>query len=141
MFVTHDQLQEELLNLNTAFVGKVISANEDKKTVSVQPLNMMKQYGKAPTKRSVIANVPVLSHVRHYKTVDVTLSVSDSYSGGGSISPAKHTGHVQVSFPKAGDIVFCMCADRDITATRHGNFATPVAGHHMISSCVVVGLL
>lgn len=44
-----------------------------------------------------------------------------------------------VSGVKAGDTVFCVCAERDITETRKGNFATPVRGRHMISDAVIVG--
>lgn len=38
-----------------------------------------------------------------------------------------------------GDTVFCMCAERDISETRKGNFAIPVLGRHMLSSAVIVG--
>lgn len=38
-----------------------------------------------------------------------------------------------------GDTVFCMCAERDITETRKGNFALPVQGRHMLSDAVIVG--
>jgi hypothetical protein len=39
----------------------------------------------------------------------------------------------------SGDTVFCMCAERDITETRKGNFALPVQGRHMLSDAVIVG--
>lgn len=38
-----------------------------------------------------------------------------------------------------GDTVFCVCAERDITETRKGNFDLPVSGRHMISDAVIVG--
>ena len=40
---------------------------------------------------------------------------------------------------KAGDTVFCMCAERDITETRKGKFALPVRGRHRLSDAVIVG--
>ena len=40
---------------------------------------------------------------------------------------------------KAGDTVFCMCAERDITETKKGKFATPAQGRHMMSDAVIVG--
>lgn len=39
----------------------------------------------------------------------------------------------------AGDTVFCVCAERDISETRKGNFALPVSGRHMLSDAVIVG--
>ena len=44
-----------------------------------------------------------------------------------------------VSGVKKGDTVFCVCAERDITETRKGNFDLPVNGRHMISDAVIVG--
>ena len=40
---------------------------------------------------------------------------------------------------KKGETVFCVCAERDITETRKGKFATPVQGRHMLSDAVIVG--
>ena len=40
---------------------------------------------------------------------------------------------------KAGETVFCVCAERDITETRKGIFALPVQGRHKLSYAVVVG--
>ena len=39
----------------------------------------------------------------------------------------------------AGDTVFCVCAERDITETRKGNYDLPVSGRHMLSDAVIVG--
>ena len=38
-----------------------------------------------------------------------------------------------------GDTVFCVCAERDITETRKGNYDLPVHGRHMLSDAVIVG--
>lgn len=40
---------------------------------------------------------------------------------------------------KKGDTVYCLCAERDITDTKKGKFALPVAGRHMLSSAVIIG--
>lgn len=42
---------------------------------------------------------------------------------------------------ETGEIVFCMCADRDITQARQGKSAVPALGHHEIKDAVVVGKL
>ena len=39
----------------------------------------------------------------------------------------------------AGDTVFCVCAERDITETRKGRYNLPVKGRHMLSDAVIVG--
>lgn len=41
----------------------------------------------------------------------------------------------------AGEIVVCICCDRDISQTVKGVDATPAAGHHSISDSIVVGVL
>lgn len=139
MYVTDETLSEALLNMHTAFIGKVVSVSGNLATV--QPLNMMKQMGGDAKKRSVISDVPILHHVGHWRIYDQSLDVRDSYSGGGSISPSSHGGHVSFTPVGAGDIVFCICADRDISQTRKGKFATPALGHHEISNAVIVGLI
>ena len=101
-------VEEKLLNLRTAFIAKVISVDDDY-TCSVQPLDKMKAYGQEAKEQAVITRVPILSHVRHYTLVKQTLSVSDTYSGGGSISPATHPsadneGHIRIEPLRAGDI-------------------------------------
>lgn len=46
----------------------------------------------------------------------------------------KHVGSL-----RKDDIVFCVCAERDITETRKGRFALPVKGRHQLSDAVIVG--
>lgn len=146
MYVTDETLRESLLNMSTAFIGRVVSVNTATATASVQPLSMMKQFGSPAKKRAPIQDVPILHHVGHWKLVKQSLTVTDTYTGGGSISPNPHPapanqGHIQFDPIRAGDIVFCVCADREISATRKGQFATPALGHHEISNAVIVGLI
>lgn len=141
MYVTDETLRESLLNMSTAFIGRVVSVNIGAATASVQPLSMMKQYGTAAKKRAPIQDVPILHHVGHWKLVKQSLNCTE-----GSISPNPHPapanqGHIQFDPIKPGDTVFCVCADREISATRKGQFATPALGHHEISNAVIVGLI
>lgn len=142
-------VEEKLLNLHTAFIGKVISV-ESPQLCSVQPLDKIKAYGHSAKSQAVITKVPVLNHVRHYTLVKQALSVSvtDTYTGGGSatISPNPHPtpdneGHLKVEPIKAGDLVLCVCAERDITSSSQGMSSTPPVGHHQIGNAVVIGLL
>lgn len=132
----NDMMEEKLLNLHTAFIAKVISV-ENESLCSVQPLDKIKAYGKPAQQQAIITKVPVLHHVRHFSLVKQTLS--------GNVSPATHpsennVGHLKVSPVRAGDLVLCVCAERDITSSVKGISTTPPVGHHAIKDAVVVGL-
>lgn len=133
--VVSDLIEERLLNLQTAFVGQIIAlTSEDKCTI--QPLDKIKAYGQEAKSQAPITNVPILSHVKHYKLVEQSLTVSE-----GSLSPAKHGGHLEVTPLQAGDIVLCVCASRDISSSIKGFSTVPPVGHHQIGSAIVVGLI
>ena len=142
-------VDERLLGLHTAFIGKVVSVDSPQQC-SVQPLDKIKAYGQPAKSQAVITKVPVLNHVRHYTLVKQSLSVAvqDTYTGGGSatITPDPHPsedniGHLKVEPIKAGDLVLCVCAERDIGSSVKGMSTTPPVGHHQIKDAVVVGLL
>ena len=126
-------IEQKLMNVHTAFLAKVTSTNGA--TATVQPLNMIKQYGKTAVKQSVLPNVPILQNAR-YKMKPTTISYMVSETSSKSTTVV-----TPVSIAK-GDIVFCVCADRDITEARRGNIAVPVVGrHHDLSDAVIVGVL
>lgn len=138
--VFDNMIEEKLLNLHTAFIGKVVSVQSEE-MCSVQPLDKIKAYGKSAKSQAVITRVPILNHVRHYELVKETLSVSE-----GSISPEEHpkednVGHLKVTPLESGDLVLCVCAERDISSSVNGNSTVPPVGHHQIANAVVVGLL
>lgn len=122
-------IDEKLLGMNTAFIGKIVGF--DGANANVQPLNLMKQLGRPPEKRALVTNVPILEHVRHLKPWRYTDPATGNW----------HEGHVSFEPLKVGDIVFCVCADRDISETRKGKSALPAIGHHMIKDAVIVGCL
>lgn len=115
--VFQDMIEQALLQVHTGFFATVISASGNLATV--QPLNLIKAVGGQPQKQAVIPNCPVLDSAVKFT----------------SLSPAAAR-RVQ-----AGDTVYCVCADRDITETRTGAFATPVPGHHSLAGAVVVGIV
>lgn len=131
--VIQELMEQALLQVHTAFVGKVISVNGS--LASVQPLNMVKAIGGQPQKQAVIPNCPVLQNARKF------VRVSRPTSSGGSPSHMHTVSMWDIVQPEPGDTVFCVCADRDISETRTGSFATPVAGHHSLAGAVVVGVL
>ena len=133
-------IEEKLLNLHTAFIGKVVSVQKNGTLCSVQPLDKIKAYGQAAKAQAIITNVPVLSHVRHFSLSEQTISVSVT-EGTATVSPAKHGGHLKVSPIRKGDIVLCVCTERDLSASSRGSSTVPPVGHHNIKDAVVVGLL
>ncbi|MBR5823721.1 MAG: hypothetical protein IKY67_06230 [Paludibacteraceae bacterium] len=138
-------VEEKLLNLHTAFIGKIISMEGDS-LCSVQPLDKIKAYGQKPKNQSVITNVPILNHVRRYTLVKQTLQIHDTYSGGGSVTPTTHPtaeneGHIRIEPLRIGDIVLCVCVERDISSSIRGMSTTPPVGHHQLKDAIVIGLI
>ena len=56
-------MEQKLLELHTAFIGKVISV-QGASMCSVQPLDKIKAYGKKAQSQAMITRVPILNHVR-----------------------------------------------------------------------------
>ena len=123
-------IDEKMLNMNTAFLGKIISFNQPKKTATVQPLTMTKAYGKEAKKRAILTNIPVM-HNAQYKLTYRYIS-GEGFKGGY---------FAEREYIKSGDICVCLVADRDISEAKKGNSALPTAGHHEMHDAIVVGIL
>lgn len=119
--VLQGMIENALMQTHTAFCGKVISVSGN--FAKVQPLNMVKAVGGKAQKQAVIPKVPILQP---------TYKATVKY--GGKTCEVEYENDI-----KAGDTVFCVCAERDITETRKGTFALPVSGRHMLSDAVIVG--
>lgn len=117
-------VEDMLLGLHTAFVAKVVKT--DKKTATVQPLHMIKQIGEKEEKQPVLADIPILQSVKKFKTVNRTCGLETRE-------------HIELVDIKAGDIVFCMCGERDITDAKDGKFNLPTE-HHSMKDAVVIGV-
>ena len=122
----------KLKELHCAYIGKVVST--DGKTATVQPLGLVKEYGSTETKtQAVIADVPVACR---YKISAKKITYLTSLSGS--------TGSQTVAVPseiEKGDLVVCLCADRDIEEARRGNNVLPPEGMHSITDSIIVGIL
>ena len=112
-------INNALMQTHTAFCAKVLSVNGS--SAKIQPLNMVKAKGGEAKKQAVLNNVPIL------KPAYVPVVTS-----GDSVV------NVELDI-KAGDTVYCLCAERDITQTKNGVYALPVTGRHMLSSAVIIG--
>lgn len=128
--VINDIVDEKILNTSTAFIGKIISFNQEKKTANVQPLSMTKAYGKEAKQRAMLSGIPVMNNACYKQTFEYINIEGYGYKW---LSVRE--------FIKAGDLVVCVVCDRDISEARKGNVALPSLGSHEIQNSIVVGVL
>lgn len=127
----NNSIEKKLMDLHCGYIGKVIST--DGYTATVQPLGLVKEYGGKARAQAPVSNVPVACK---YKLAVKTITYAVDADG--------NTQSQQVAVPtaiSAGDIVACLCADRDITAARRGKNELPPTGRHSISDSIIVGIL
>lgn len=74
---------------------------------------------------------------------DVSLNSSDGEAVSSvTVTPTKKTQKILVKEPIAvGDLVYCVCADRNITDSIKGINGVPPIGHHSLSDSIIVGIL
>ena len=113
-------IENKLKLLHTAYLAKVTSTNGE--TAKIQPLGKTKAYGENARSQSPLSNVPIIRSAR-YKFV-----VNDEQIA--EIKPIA-----------SGDIVLCVCCERDISEAKKGNNSVPAIGHHSMSDSVIVGIL
>lgn len=131
-----DSIAAELLNLHTCYVGKVLAVNGN--TATVQPLNKIKQYGKEAQAQAPIPGVPVATHCKG-RIVEKELTYVSGMAGG----TAQYETVRYLAFEplKAGDVVICVCGERDITESKNGMLSTPSYRHHALSDSMIIGIL
>lgn len=120
-------VEKKLYDLHTAYLATVISSKGA--TATVQPLGKTKQYGANATAKSPIPNIPVLQSAR-YRVKKQSISIDGKKHDLAVLEPLK-----------AGDIVLCVCCERDISQAKKGVNSTPAAGHHSMSDSIVVGII
>lgn len=126
-------IEKQMMDLHCAYIGKVISTNG--KTAKVQPLGKIKEYGSSETKsQAVVDDVPVACRYKFTKK-------KITYSVDGTETNIRTQDIVEPEEIKAGHLVVCLCADRDISAARSGQNELPPAGRHSISDSIIVGIL
>ena len=118
-------INNALMQTHTAFCGKVLSVSGN--TAKVQPLNMIKATGGAAQAQSVLPNVPILQPTYKAKVID---------QYGADVTTHKLLYECDI---KAGDTVYCVCAESSITNAKSGQMSVPVQGRHMLSDAVIVG--
>lgn len=123
-------IEKKLMDLHCGYIGRVIWT--DGETATVQPLGMIKSTDSDARTQAIVSNVPVACK---YK-LDAK---SITYTGGDGVSRNQIVA-VPAMIEK-GDLVACLCADRDITEARRGKNELPPAGRHSISDSIIVGIL
>lgn len=114
-----DIVGEEIKSLHVAFLAKVLTINGDK--AKLQPLGLIKQYGSEAKPQAPISSVHIAQSAR-YK-----ISYQD--------------GVISAEPLAVGDIVLCICCDRNIDAALKGENALPPVGYHTQSDCVIVSIV
>ena len=123
-------IEEKLKTLHFAFLAKVLLLNDAKTKAKIQPLGMVKAYGGTPQKQSVITNVHIAESARN------KLASREIIDGNND------TQTVAVLTPIAvGDVVLCVCCDRNIDAALKGENSLPPVGYHKKSDCVIVAII
>ena len=139
-------IENKLKNLHTAYLAKVISV--DGNTAKIQPLGLTKAYGESAKKQSPLSNVPIAVEKIEEKNISVVTGISpnitkeDGVVKNVTFDVQKETITVaQKRHITTGDIVVCICCERDISAAKQGINATPAIGHHSMSDSLIVGCL
>lgn len=145
----NDTIDKKLLDLNVAYLAKVLSVSGN--SAKIQPLGMIKQVGEQAKSKAPITNVPIVESARYKLTkktityvtgVTISTSSADGYLTDATPNVTTKTEEIIVLNPlAAGDIVMCVCADRDITDARRGTNSVPPIGHHSLSDSVIVGII
>lgn len=112
-------VEKEMLDLHTAFLARVLSLSGNQ--AKIQPMGLTKEVGGTAKSYAPISSVPVTKQSQNKVFVE--------------------DGEITVSLLEAGDIVICVCCDRDITEAKCGKNVLPPVGHHNMSDCVIVGVL
>lgn len=141
MSIGHGQMEQALLRLHTAFLGRLVEFDEGAGTASVQPITLTKPVNAVPVKQPLLKNIPVLANAR-YKLRYMDPPYCKAQGSEGSITGNLiQDKHITMEPMKAGDIVLCVTCERDITAARHGYSEVPTLGHHQQKDSIVVGVL
>ena len=128
-----DMIGEQLKMLHVAFVAKVL--NVSGKKAKIQPLGLIKDYGGTAKPQSAISGVAIAESAL-YKISEKNITYISDFDG------SRKTQAVAVTTPiSAGDIVICVCCDRNIDAALKGQNELPPVGFHNQSDCVIVAII
>ena len=135
--VINNQIEKKLLDMHTAYLAKILAVNGN--TAKIQPLGMIKQVGGAAFPQAILTSVPIAANCNKISVEEITYIKSVNFD---TKKAETETKKIAVIDPlKEGDIAICICCDRDITEAKRGVNAALPAGHHNISSSIIIGVL
>lgn len=129
-------MEAKLLNLHTCYLAKVIAIGGD--VATVQPLSLVKQYGKAAKRQAPVPDVPIASHCKG-RIIEKELKYVSGVADHAAVYGTEKI--LQFEPLKAGDVVICVCGERDITEAKKGNLALPTNRRHDFSDSMIIGVL
>ena len=133
-----NMIAEQMKNLNVAFLATILSVSGNK--AKIQPLGLTQSYGTEAREQAVITNVHIASSARYKISTKEIEYVTDVGFIGSNVTTKKES--VAVATPiKKGDIVLCVCCDRNIDAALKGENSLPPVGYHSKSDCVIVAII
>jgi hypothetical protein len=131
-----NMIDDKVMNMDIAFIGRVLKVDNRLTTANIQPMNLIKQYGSNATAQAEIADVPILENAK-YKMTEKSITYVKSIS-----SSSKETTTVIVPEEiKVNDLVLCVCCDREITQAITGVNTLPEAGAHSKNNAIIVGII
>lgn len=131
-------VEEESKRLHVAFLAQVLSVGGNK--AKIQPLGLIREYGGKAQKQAPITNVHIAQSARYKITTKDIEYVTDVTFGVINVAKKSET-IAQVTPIKKGDIVMCVCCDRNIDAALKGENSLPPIGYHNQSDCVIVAII
>lgn len=134
----NDTFDEKAKSFYVAFIAQILSVSGNK--AKIQPLGLTKQYGGTAQKQSVISGVHIASSALcRLKTEEIEYVTDVDFLG---FLPKKEKRTICVATPiKEGDLVLCVCCDRNIDAALKGKNELPPVGCHNKSDCVIVAII
>lgn len=140
-------IEEKLLHLHTAFLGRIVSVDFDNQTASVQPLTLSKQIGGEAFNQSVLTDIPVTNQARfkYYLCEELRedKDVPKPQCEEEICEPCgkRERREIRVEKIKKGDIAVCIVCERDISQAVKGVSSVPAFGRHEMKDSVVIGVL
>lgn len=133
-----EMFSRQSMELSVAFIARVSRVDGDLSHAAVQPMGLIRQQGAQAQEQAELGDVPVLDNARHRLKKE-----KFRYVSGGSVNGLTY-GETDILVPeelKPGDLVLCVCCDRDITQSLKGVNALPDAGAHSKNNAVIVGVI
>ena len=122
-------IESKIVNIHTAFIGKVLSVNGN--IARVQPLTYSKNVrGELKAQTPVAVYIP--QNIKVKQEIITYTTGQDSSKTMTVIVPAAVTD---------GDIVYCGVSERDITAENLGGKTAKPTRHHDINDSVILAVI